>query len=465
MKLALPLITLALTATGASAQTTAQRTKPRTPKPRVAPAEAPASVPRTFAMKNGMRATLIHSGAERKVAIALVLTTGEIDEPAFGPGLASLTAHMLLQGTVSRSAQRIGAECAELGTKLSVQAGPMTTSVSGDVDAVRIPRFLSLIADLVRHPLLDTAGFGRVQRDAVRSLDSTLHNPDDLARQQWRAIIFPDGPFGHPYGFPATIGMLKLGHVRNVYDDNYSASRAHLYVSGGFDDAATEKAIRETFGDWPAGMAEKPVDVHPATVHEVVTVDLPGAEQSVTWIGLPTIDPADHDFAKLEVADMILAGSDSSRVAADLSAIEGSPEPGGSSLWERRNATYWVDVLHVRTEHTGAALGAVIGELSSLRRTSPGAAEVARAKARVVAAFDARNNSRDGLVSLLELMDEHSLGDGWRNEYDARVMAVTPDDVRSIAATYLDPARMAIAVVGDKAAIEPQLDKLRPVVP
>ena len=212
-------------------------------------------------------------------------------------------------------------------------------------------------------------------------------------------------------------------------------------------------------------MAEKPVDVHPATVHEVMTLDLPGAERSVAWIGLPTIDPADHDFAKLEVADMLLDGDDSSRVATDLAGIETPPRRGGSTLWERRNATYWVDVLDVPTAHTGAALGAVIAELSALRKTPPAEAEVSRAKARLIARFDARNSSRDGLVSLMELMDEHSLGDGWRTEYDKRVMAVTPEDVRTIAATYLDPGHMAIAIVGNKAAIEPQLEKLRPTVP
>ena len=233
--------TALLVGTGAAAQLQGQRPKPRQPKPSAPAVAAPVSTPRTFALKNGMRVTLVHVGAERKVAVALVLATGEIDEPSFGPGLASLTAQMLLQGTVARSAQRITTECAELGTRLSVQAGPMTTSLSGDVDAPRIPRFLSLIADLVRHPLLDSAGFGHVQREAMRTLDSTLRDPGDLARQEWRAIIFPDGPFGHPYAYAATLGMLKLGHVRNVYDDNYSASRAHLYVSGGFDDAATEK--------------------------------------------------------------------------------------------------------------------------------------------------------------------------------------------------------------------------------
>ncbi len=423
------------------------------------------AAPRTFTLKSGMRVTLAHTGSASKAAIALVLETGEIDEPSFGPGLAALTADILLEGTVARPAKQIPIETAALGTKLDIRAGPVATTLTGEVESARIPRFLSLIADLVRHPLLDTAGFSRARRRALASLDSSLRNQSDLAKQQWRAIIFPDGPFGHPYAIASTLSMLQLGHVRNVYDDNYSASRAHLYISGVFDDAATEFSVREIFSDWKAGMPPKPVSIHAVTVHELVAVDQPGARRSVTWIGLPVIDPADREFAKLEVADMLLAGHDSSRVPLAIASIEGEPPRAASSIWQRRNATYWVAAIDVRTANTGAALAALIRALADIKAEAPLEDEVNRARARVIAAFEARNNSRDGLLSIMQFMDEHSLGDGWRTDYVKRVKAVTREDVRTAIATYLDPTRMAVAIVGDRAVIEPQLTKLRPPLP
>jgi zinc protease len=428
-------------------------------------AQALPAAPRTFTLKSGMRVTLAHTGTVKKAAIALVLETGEVDEPAFGPGLAALTADILLQGTVARSPKQIELETAGLGTKLDVRAGPVHTTLSGDVETARIPRLLSLMADLVRHPLLDTAGFSRVRRHALAVLDSAMHNQNDLARQQWRAIIFPEGPFGHPYAIASTLALLQLGHVRNVYDDNYSASRAHLYVSGSFDDAATEFTIREIFTDWKAGMPPKPVSNHAVTAHELAMIDQPGAARSVTWVGLPVIDPADREFAKLEVADMLLAGHDSSRVALGIAALEGTPPHAASSIWQRRSATYWVDVIDVRTTSTGAALGALFRDLADLRAEAPLEDEVNRARARLIESFDARNNSRDGLLAIMEFMDEHSLGDGWRTEYAKRIKAVTREDVRTAIATYLDPTRMTVVIVGDRAAIEPQLKKLRPPLP
>ena len=159
---------------------------------------------RTFTMFNGMKVTLVHAGEERKAVVSLELGTGEIDEPAFGPGLASLTAKILLEGTIARSALQIQRDAASLGGGITVTAGPVSTSLAGEVATGNIALYVALLGDVVRHPLLDTAGFERVRRTTLQALDSTLQNPADRARQQWRALVFPDQPFGRPYTHPVT---------------------------------------------------------------------------------------------------------------------------------------------------------------------------------------------------------------------------------------------------------------------
>jgi predicted Zn-dependent peptidase len=435
----------------------------------VCAAQAPAgpAMPahRSFRLRNGLTVTLVHVGTVRKAAVRLVLETGEIDEPAFGPGLAGMTSDMLLEGTIARSAQQVVSEAAALGTTVAVHSGPVTVTIGGEVETPRLAHFLSLVSDVVRHPLLDTASFGRVRRNALRALDSTLRNSGDLARQQWRAIIFPNAPFGRPYAYASTLGQLQLGHVRNIYDANYAAGRAHLYIAGVFDDAAAEATVRDIFSDWKAGAPPPVHTVVAVTNHELVVIDRPGAARSVTWLGLPTIDPADANFPKLEVADLVIAGDSGSRVAKDLDSLERGPDHGESSLWQRRGATYWVDVLDVHTGDTGSAIGAAIGELMSVRRDAPSAEELARAKSRLVETFQRKSASRDGMIDLLSFMDEQSLGDSWFTGYLQRVTDVSANDVRAAARDYLDPNKMAIVVVGDRAAIDSQLVRLRPLVP
>ena len=49
------------------------------------------------------------------------------------------------------------------------------------------------------------------------------------------------------------------------------------------------------------------------------------------------------------------------------------------------------------------------------------------------------------------------LGDDYLRSYVRRILAVTPEQVRNAAATFLVPDRMQLIVVGDKKIVEQQL--------
>jgi hypothetical protein len=57
----------------------------------------------------------------------------------------------------------------------------------------------------------------------------------------------------------------------------------------------------------------------------------------------------------------------------------------------------------------------------------------------------------------------YGLPDDYFNSYIQRVRAVTLADVQRVANRYLDPAKMAILVVGDRKVIEPGLRSLEVV--
>ena len=436
-------------------------------RPPVPGAPRPFRVPphRTFTMKNGMQVTLIHYGLVPKTVVSLVLGTGAIDEPPFGPGLASLTADVLLQGTVARSAQGVSREAADLGGHLDVSTGAVATSIGGEALSEYTARFVSLLSDVVRHPALDPAGFERVRQNAVRNLAITLQNASDQARQQWRSMVFPDHPFGHPYSNEKTLLALQLGHVRNFYDDNYGAARAHLYISGLFDDQLIERAARDAFSDWKTGLAAAPRPANPVARRQLSLIDRPGAPQSTIWIGLPVIDPASADFVKFEVADALLGGSFGSRITSNIREDKGYTYSPYSTIWRRKGATYWVEVADVTTKDTGASLKEILSEIERLRGDAPPVEELEGIKRNVVGLFTIQNSSRDGMVAQMQYLAEHGLGEKFLTSYVGSVLSVSPQDVQGMARAHLDPSRMTITVVGDRAVVEPQLAPFRPIVP
>jgi predicted Zn-dependent peptidase len=59
-------------------------------------------------------------------------------------------------------------------------------------------------------------------------------------------------------------------------------------------------------------------------------------------------------------------------------------------------------------------------------------------------------------------VDLQGLGEGYVKTYVQKVNAVTPADVQRMASQHLDPEKMTVVVVGDKAKIEEQLKPFAP---
>ena len=79
--------------------------------------------------------------------------------------------------------------------------------------------------------------------------------------------------------------------------------------------------------------------------------------------------------------------------------------------------------------------------------------------------FTVQNSSRAGLTGQLATVDLYKLGDDYLATYVRRILAVTPEQVRNTAATFLPADKMQLIVVGDKKIVEKQLEPFGKIVP
>jgi zinc protease len=107
----------------------------------------------------------------------------------------------------------------------------------------------------------------------------------------------------------------------------------------------------------------------------------------------------------------------------------------------------------VQTAVTDSALTVFMRELTSIREPVP-ADELDRAKNFVALRFPGRFQAVAQIADQLEDLYVYDLPTDYYNQYVQRVLAVTQDDVLRVAKRYVDPTRMAVIVVGDKAKIE-----------
>ncbi len=419
--------------------------------------------PKTFTLENGLGVTLVPYGTVPKVTVRLAVLTGNANEAANQVWMADIVGDMLTEGTATRTASQIAEDAAKMGGSIDVNVGENRTEIGGDVLSEFGPNLVGLVADVARHPKFPEADFARVKADRLRQLSIARSQPQPLAQEKFRAVLYGDHPYGRLFPTEAMLQGYTVAQARDFYDKNYGAGRSHLYVAGRFDAAAMEAAIRKGFGDWKRGPAPQIPPANPKSSRAVYILDRPGAVQSTILMGMPVIDPSKPDWDALFLMNVLLGGSFSSRITSNIREAKGYTYSPNGQLSNRYHDAYWAETADVTTNVTGPAVKEILGEVDRLQAEPPSEKELKGFQNYRAGVFILQNSSRGGIIGQLEFVDLHGLSADYLNGYVTRLYAVTPAQVQQMAKKYIQDDKATIVVVGDKKVIEEQLKPFGPL--
>ncbi len=445
---------LALLALAVSMPLFAQKEAPPAPgKPKGFSVPAP----RRFALDNGLKVTLVEYGSLPKATVRLAVLSGNIDEKAGEVWLSDLMGDLLSQGTETKTAAQVAEAAARMGGSLDINVGEDRTDIGGDVLSEFGPEMAALIADVAMHPKFPESEIARLKGDRLRRLSIAKSQPQQMALEKFRALLYPDHPYGRLFPTEEMLKGYTIGQVRNFYDANFGAARSHVYVVGKFDEKAMEAAIRKAFASWKRG-ANPTVNVpRPSTVHRLETMDRPGAVQSTIYLGMPVADPSSPDWIPMSVMNALLGGSFGSRITSNIREQKGYTYSPFSQVSTRYRDAYWAEIADVTTKDTGASIKEILAEIKRLQSEPPSETELRGIQNYLAGTFVLQNSSRLGIIGQLHFVDQHGLPDDYLNTYVSKVYAVTPAQVQQMAAKYIQPDKATIIVVGDTKVIADQV--------
>ena len=429
----------------------AEAPKPGTPKDFRVPE------PKRFTLPNGLQVALVQWGTMPKVRVTLSMRTGNAFEKADEVWLADLTGDLLLEGTKTRTAAQISEEAARMGGAITVSVGGDTTTIGGDVLTEYGAQMVDLVADVVRHPAFPESELPRLKANMLRNLAVALTQPQQIAMQKFRAVMYGDHPYGRVFPTEEMVKGFTPDQVRGFYKQSYGAGRSRLYVVGRFDAAPVEAAIRKAFEAWDRGAEAEQPPATPTTTRTVHIVDRPGAPQSTIILGVPTVDPSNEDFIPLTVMDALLGGAFASRITKNIREDKGYTYSPTSDLSVRFRDAYWVENADVTTTVTGPSLKEIFAEIDRLQAEPPSPAELTGIQNYLAGTYVLQNSSRAGITNQLAYMDLHGLPPTYASTYVKQVYAVTPEQVSAMARKHLVDERALIVIVGDRKVIEEQV--------
>ena len=455
------LLALALTPV-LSAQGQADRSKPPAlgPTPQLT---LPAIQKR--ALSNGLPVWLVEAHEVPLVQVTLLFKSGASDDPSGKFGLASMTAAMLDEGAGTRSALEIADEIDFLGADLGTNSTFDASVVRLGVPVARLGAALSVMADVALRPTFPEAELERVRQERLTELLQARDDAASVAPMAFARLLF--GPT-HRYGTAAvgtsaTIKSFTTADLKAFHSAAFQPGNATLIVVGDVTPDGIVPQLEKQFGSWRAGStpphrANVPTAPQP-TQRQITIVDMPGAEQSqirIGWVGVPRSTP---DYFTLQVLNTILGGSFTSRLNQNLREQHGYSYGASSRFDMRVSSGPFFAGAGVQTDKTADALREFFNELTAIAKPIA-ADEQTKAKNYLALGFPSNFETIGDFSTQLEQLLVYNLPETYYADYVKNLQAVTADAVLKATATYIQPQRFLVVVVGDRKVIEPGIRAL-----
>ncbi|RMF84802.1 MAG: insulinase family protein, partial [Nitrospirae bacterium] len=199
------------------------------PPPAKAPAAeaaAAAPLPERQTLPGGTVLLTLHRGALPVVAVEMDLAAGAALDPPDLPGLASLTADLLDEGSRDHTGQEIAAALADLGASLSISCNHDAAHLSLRVLARNLAPALDLVAEILRRPAFRPADVARLKQETRADLLAQEEEPEVVAARAFRTAAYPGHPYGHPAeGTPEAVARITRRDVVAFYRRHYHPER------------------------------------------------------------------------------------------------------------------------------------------------------------------------------------------------------------------------------------------------
>lgn len=413
-----------------------------------------------FTLPNGLRVLVMEKRDLPLIQLNLIVGAGSSRDENARPGLASITAAMLDEGAAGRTALEIADAFEALGARFGVAAARHSAVLSLRAPAHQFPTALALASEVLLRPDFPAEELERLRLDRLTTLVRRHDEPDAVASVLFDHTLFGDAhAYGRPaFGTAASLRDIGVGELREFHERYYRPDNAAAIVVGDIDVPTARNLLADAFGGWERGAvpADQVADAPQVQGRSVYLVDMPGSAQSVVRLGRIGAPRLTTDYYALDVMNVILGGSFTSRLNQNLREEKGYTY-GASSRFEFLPAAGpWTAGAAVQTHSTGPALAEFIRELNRMHETIPDE-EVERARNFLAMRFPAGFQSVAGTASRIGELVQYGLPADYFNDYVDNVLAVTRQDVERVARQYLDAENVAIIVVGDRAVIEQQV--------
>ncbi|HVH55354.1 MAG TPA: insulinase family protein [Vicinamibacterales bacterium] len=410
-------------------------------------------------LANGLQVIAVSHHEQPAVSLRLIVRAGAAQDPDSRPGLASLAASLLDQGTTTKSAEQVAQSIDSIGGAMGVGAGSDLTSIFAAVMKNSLNVGLDIISDIARNPAFAAQEIERQRQQMISAMKVSYEDPDYIAGTVFDRLVYGFHPYGKPdAGTPESLAAITREDLTAFHKRWFGPNNAILAIVGDVTPEEAFTGAERAFGNWTKiDVPATPAAQVPEPTRRVVVIDRPGAVQTEIRVGHVGLPRKHKDYLALDLTLKILGGEGGNRLHRVLRSERGLTYGAEAEINALKDAGDIVASTDTRSETTAEALRLIVDEIAKLRRERVHPRELGDAQAYLTGSFPLTIET-PGAIALqvlnavvygLDLQDLQT--------YRERVNSITPEDIQRVAQLYLHPDRLSIVLVGDANVFAKQL--------
>lgn len=403
----------------------------------------------------GVTAWLVQEESIPFVALELRFKGGaSLDLPG-KRGATNLMVGLLEEGAGDLDSRAFSERAESLAASFDFDIGDDAVSISARFLVENQDEALALLRDAITQPRFDQDAIDRVKAQIVSVVRSDAQDPDNLVGVAFDTMVFGDHPYGSAIeGTEDSIAALTRDDLIEAHKG--ALARDRVYVGAAGDISAEELAVvlDKLLVDLPetGTLQAAAVDVSTEAGVTVVPFDVP---QSVAIFGHEGIARDDPDFFPAFVLNEILGGGGfEARLMEEVREKRGLTYGVYSYLVPKDHASLYLGRVSSANDRIAEAIKVIRDEWSKMAETGVTEEELEVAKTYLTGAYPLRFDGNGPIANIFVGMQMDDLPVDYVNTRNAKIEAITLDDIKRVAARVLKPEALHFVVVGQPEGLD-----------
>jgi len=372
---------------------------------------------------------------------------GVLAENSANNGITQLLSQTLLKGTPKRTAEKIATEIESIGGHIDSYGGNNSFGVNAEVLSGDFATGLDLLADVLLNPIFPA---NELERERAVQLANIEARKDDLLKSAsvaMRRALFGDAGYGlDPLGGEDSVRKLSAVELGRFHKTLAVPNNCVLAIYGDVKPAEVKIAVEKAFAGWKAGQKfQYPTsDIQPPSSDRVV--EARDKKQAVIAIGFPGTTVFDDDHYALDLLHEVCSDL-GSRLFLRIREQLGLAYYVGAQNMAGVVPGYFAFYAGTEPSKAEQVEKEILAEAELLRTEGLTAAELKRAKAKIIGQKKIARQDLGSLAALTALDELYGLGYQRAELDDAKYEAVTLEQTKVVAQNYLKPDAFVVSIV------------------